>query len=79
MDKTVLFGTPDVVTRPGQGEDLGTGRVHMATYCPIDHVRVRLSQINEIGSVSCVPCEVERKSFGGFVEMTICYDEIHDQ
>jgi len=43
----------------------------MATYCPTD--RVRVSQINEIGSVSCVPCEDERRSFGGFVEMcTVC-------
>ena len=68
---TVLFGTPDVVTWPGQGEDLGTGRVYMATYCPRDHVRVRVSRIDEIGSVRCVPCEGRRKSFGGFVEMCI--------
>ena len=70
---TILFGTPDIVTWPGQGEDLGTGRVYMATYCPADHVRVRVSQINEIGSVGCVPCEGGQKSFGGFVEMcTVC-------
>lgn len=72
-ENTILFGTPNVVTWPGQSEDLGTGRVYMATYCPTDHVLVRVSQINEIGSVSCVPCEGGRKSFGGFVEMcTVC-------
>ena len=72
-ENTVLFGTPGVVTWPGQGEDLGTGRVYMATYCPRDHVRVRVSQTDEIGSVRCVPCEGGRRSFGGFVEMcTVC-------
>ena len=72
-ENTVLFGTPNVVTWPGQGENSGTGRVYMATYCRADHVRVRLSQINNIGSVTCVPCERGRKSFGGFVEMcTVC-------
>ena len=72
-ENTVLFGTPNVVTWPGQSEDLGTGRVYMATYCPTDHVRVRVSQLNGIGSVSCVPCEDGRKSFGGFLEMcSVC-------
>ena len=66
---TVLFGAPNVVTWPGQGEDSGTGRVYVATYCPTNHVRVRVSQIKEIGSVRCVPCEAGQKSFGGFVEM----------
>ena len=66
---TILFGAPNVVTWPGQGENSGTGRVYMATYCPTDHVRVRVSQIKDIGSVSCVPCEAGRKSFGGLVEM----------
>lgn len=67
-ENTILFGTPDVVTWPAQGERLGTGRVYMVTYCPTDHVRVRVSHIKGIGSVSCVPCEGGRKSFGGFVE-----------
>ena len=72
-ENTVLFGTPDVVTWPEQGEDLGTGRVYMTTYCPRDHARVRVSQIGEVGSVSCLPCEGGRRSFGGFVEMcTVC-------
>ena len=66
---TVLFGAPNVVTWPGQGEDSGTGRVYVATYCPTNHVRVRVSQIKEIGSVRCVPCEAGQKSFGGFLEM----------
>ena len=72
-EDTILFGTPNVITWPGQSEDSGTGRVYMATYCPADHVRVRVSEINGIGSVRCVPCEDGRKSFGGFVEMcSVC-------
>lgn len=69
FDNTILIGTPGVLTWPGQAEALGTGRVYMATYCPLDHYRVRVSQINGLGSVKCVRCEEGRKSFGGFVEM----------
>ena len=70
---TVLFGTPSVVTWPGSGERSGTGRVYMATHCPVDHVRIRNSQINKFSSVSCAPCERGRKSFGGFVELcSVC-------
>ena len=69
INDTVLFGAPDVIAWPGQGENSGTGRIYMATYCPADHVRVRVSQIKDIGSVRCVPCETGRKSFGGFADM----------
>ena len=69
INDTVLFGTPNVVAWPGQGEDSGTGRIYIATYCPTDHVRVRVSQIKDIGSVRCAPCETGRKSFGGFADM----------
>ncbi|XP_068740821.1 uncharacterized protein [Montipora capricornis] len=68
-ENTILFGTPSVLTWPGQGEAFGTGRVYMATYCPIDHYRVRVSQVNGFGSAKCVPCKEGRKSFGGFVDM----------
>ncbi|XP_068689656.1 uncharacterized protein [Montipora foliosa] len=75
-EDTILFGTPSVLVWPGQGEALGTGRVYMATYCPIDHYRMRVSQLNGIGSVKCVPCKEGRKSFGGFVEMCSPCQEI---
>ena len=68
-ENTIFIGTPNVLTWPGQGEALGTGRVYVATYCPVDHYRVRVSEIKGLGSVSCVPCEKGRKSLGGFVEM----------
>ena len=66
---TILFGTPNVLTWPGKTEELGTGRVYMATYCPIDHYRVRAYEIGSLGSIKCVPCEEGRRSFGGFVDM----------
>ena len=69
VHNTILIGTPGVLTWPGQGEALGTGRVYTATYCPINHYRVRVSQVNGLGIVKCIPCEEGRKSFGGFVEM----------
>ena len=72
-ENTILIGTPNVLTWPGQGEASGTGRVYMATYCPTNHYRVRVSQIKGFGSFKCVPCENGRKSFGGFVEMcSVC-------
>ena len=69
VHNTILIGTPGVLTWPGQGGALGTGRVYTATYCPINHYRVRVSQINGLGILKCIPCEEGRKSFGGFVEM----------
>ncbi|XP_015767122.1 PREDICTED: uncharacterized protein LOC107345883, partial [Acropora digitifera] len=59
----------NVLTWPGKTEELGTGRVYMATYCPIDHYRVRAYEIGSLGSIKCVPCEEGRRSFGGFVDM----------
>ena len=68
-NETILFGAPNVVAWPGKGKDSGTGRVYMATYCPTNHVRVRVSQIKNVGSIGCMPCEAGQKSSGGFLEM----------
>ncbi len=65
---TILFGIPDVLTWPNNDQWLSTGRVFMATYCPLNHFRTRVSGLHSLRPISCVPCKEGRKSFGGFVE-----------
>jgi len=65
---SILFGLPGVLTWPQNDQWLSTGRVYIATYCPPDHYRTRVSRLDSLRSISCQPCENGRKSFGGFAE-----------
>ena len=74
---TILFGTPGVLTWPSSDQWLSTGRVFMATYCPLNHFRTRVSGLQSLRPTSCVPCKQGRKSFGGFVEAcSVCAGRI---
>ena len=74
---TILFGIPGFPTWPGSDRWLSTGRVFMATYCPSNHFRTRVSGLQSLRPVSCVPCKQGRKSFGGFVETcSVCAGRI---
>ena len=65
---TILFGLPGVLSWPQNDRWFSTGRVFMATYCPSDHFRTRISGLDSLSSISCQPCKNGRKSFGGFAE-----------
>ena len=65
---TILFGLPDVYTWPNMNHGMSTGRVFMATYCPLNHFRGKVAGLQSLRPVSCVPCKQGRKSFGGFSE-----------
>ena len=67
-ENTILFGLPGVLTWPKNDQWLSTGRVFMATYCPPDHFRTRGAGFKSLRPIYCLPCEKERKSFGGFAE-----------
>ncbi|KAL9987460.1 hypothetical protein ACROYT_G001773 [Oculina patagonica] len=76
-DNTILFGIPGVLTWPNNDQWLSTGRVFMATYCPLNHFRTRASGLQSLRPTSCVPCKQGRKSFGGFVEAcSVCTGRI---
>ena len=64
----ILFGLPGVLTWPTNDQKLSTGRVFMATYCPLDHFRSRASGLDSLRPITCLPCKKGRKSFGGFAE-----------
>ena len=73
----ILFGLPGVLTWPKNDQWLSTGRVFMATYCPLDHFRSRTSGVDSLGPITCLPCKKGRKSFGGFAETcTVCAGRI---
>ena len=65
---TILFGLPGVLTWPKNDQWLSSGRVFMATYCPLDHFRSRVSGLQRLRPISCLPCKQGRRSFGGFAE-----------
>ncbi len=65
---TILFGIPGVLTWPNNDQLLSTGRVFLTTYCPLNHFRSRTSSLQSLLTMSCLPCEQGKKSFGGFVE-----------
>ena len=65
---TIVFGIPGVLTWPKSDQWLSTGRVYMATYCPFNYFRARVSGLQSLRPISCVPCKQGRKSFGGFAE-----------
>ena len=74
---TILFGIPGVRTWPTNDQWLNTGRVFMATYCPLNHFRTSIPGLKSLRSISCVPCEQGRKSLGGFVEnCSVCAGRI---
>ncbi|KAL9987468.1 hypothetical protein ACROYT_G001781 [Oculina patagonica] len=74
---TILFGIPGVRTWPTSDQWASTGRVFMATYCPLNHFRTSISGLQSLRPISCEPCEQGRKSFGGFVEScTVCAGKI---
>ena len=74
---TIIFGIPGVLTWPNNGQPLSTGRVFMATYCPLNHFRTSINVLQSLRPISCVPCERGRKSFGGFVEScSVCAGRI---
>ncbi|XP_022799532.1 uncharacterized protein LOC111337483 [Stylophora pistillata] len=72
---TILFGIPGVLTWPKNDQWLSTGRVYMATYCPVNHFRSTISELHSLRSVTCLPCEPGRKSFGGFSDACSVCDE----
>ena len=70
---TVLFGLPSIFTWPQNDQWSSTGRVFMVTYCPLNHFRTRVSGLDSLRSMSCLPCKNGSKSFGGFAETcTVC-------
>lgn len=74
---TLLFGLPGVLTWPKNDQSLSTGRVFIATYCPLDHFRSRASGLDRVRTITCVPCKEGRKSFGGFTETcSVCAGRI---
>ena len=75
---TILFGLPDVLTWPTNDLWLSTGRIFMATYCPSDHFRSRVSSgLQRLLPLCCLPCKQGRKSFGGFAETcSVCTGRI---
>ena len=74
---TILFGIPGVLTWPKHDQLSSTGKVFMATYCPLNHFRTRTSGFPGLRPLSCVPCKQGRKSFGGFVETcSVCAGRI---
>ena len=76
-ENTILFGIPGVLTWPSNDQWLSTGRVFMATYCPLNHYRTRVSGFQSLLPTSCTPCKPGRKSFGGFVEAcSVCAGRI---
>lgn len=73
----ILFGIPGVLTWPKNDQWLSTGRVFVATYCPLNHFRTSISGLQSLRPVACLPCEQGRKSFGGFVDTcTICKERM---
>ena len=73
----ILFGLPGVLTWPNNAQWLSTGRVYVATYCPSDHFRSRVSGLQSLLPLSCLPCKKGRKSFGGFTETcSVCTGRI---
>ena len=71
----ILFGIPGVLTWPKNDQWLSTGRVYMATYCPVNHFRSTISELQSLRPVACLPCELGRKSFGGFSNACSVCDE----
>ena len=71
----ILFGIPGVLTWPENDQWLSTGRVYMATYCPVNHFRSTISELQSLRPVACLPCELGRKSFGGFSNACSVCDE----
>ena len=67
-ENAILFGIPGVRTWPNSDQWSSTGRVFMATYCPLNHYRARVSGLQSLRPAYCVPCEQGRRSFGGFSE-----------
>ena len=65
---TILFGLPNVLTWPNKNHGMSTGRVFIATYCPLRHFRSRVAGLHSLRPVACLPCKQGRKSFGGFSE-----------
>ena len=73
----ILFGLPGVLTWPKKEQWLSTGRVFMATYCPPDHFRSRVSGLESLRPIACLPCEKGRKSFGNFAETcSVCAEKM---
>ena len=74
---TILFGIPGILTWPTNDQWLSSGRVFTATYCPSNHFRTRVSGLQSLLPISCIPCKEGRKSFGGFVETcSVCAGRI---
>ena len=74
---TILFGIPGVLTWPNTYQWSSTGKVFMATYCPLNHFRTRVYGVQSLLPISCQHCEQGRKSFGGFSETcSVCEGRI---
>lgn len=67
----VVIGTPQLPTWHSEYERGGTGRVYLATFCPRNSVRRKISKLRQAGDVVCVSCGAGERSYAGFEESCV--------
>ena len=80
----LIIGSPGKLTWPTDYVNVGTGRLHVTTFCKQNHIRKKIFEEDQRERVICTPCELHERAYPGFSEQcnncsnSICLNQSSD-